>query len=93
MFIGTHSATGPADSEPMKEHGAPSCDRTVQEFEAFPPRCQRCDKHLKYGVKNKSISISLISIYDKFNDFGVNPSTEMVLINVTNDILFRQWTL
>lgn len=47
VFISTHSATGPADSEPMKAHGAPSSDITVQEFEAFPPRCQRCDKHLQ----------------------------------------------
>lgn len=47
VSIGTYSATGPADNEPMKLQGAPSSDNTVQEFEAFPPRCQRCDKHLQ----------------------------------------------
>lgn len=31
----------------MKAHGAPSKDRTVQVLEAFPPRCQRCDRHLQ----------------------------------------------
>lgn len=43
----TYSAAGPGASEPMKEQGAPSSDSTVQELEAFPPRCQRCDRHLR----------------------------------------------
>lgn len=59
VLIITHSATGPADSEPMKAQEAPSSDSTVQEFEAFPPRCQRCDKHLQVQrMKNESVSIT-----------------------------------
>lgn len=45
----TYSAAYPGASEPMKEQGAPSSARTVQELEAFPPRCHRCDKHLQGG--------------------------------------------
>lgn len=50
VSVNTHSAVRPAAREPMKAHGAPSSDSTVQELDAFPPRCHRCDKHLNTGV-------------------------------------------
>lgn len=53
----THSATGPADNDPMKALDAPSSDRTVHEFEAFPPLCQRWDKHLHKHVEHKDIAV------------------------------------
>lgn len=46
-MIVTYSAICPADSEPMKAGDAPSSDSTVHMFDAFPPLCQRCDKHLQ----------------------------------------------
>ena len=34
-------------SVPKNSQGAPNCDRTVQLFEALPPRCHRIETHLK----------------------------------------------
>lgn len=62
VLISTHSATGPVDSEPMKAQEAPSSDSTVQEFEAFPPRCQCCDKHLMTSSINVIDYLSMFSI-------------------------------
>jgi len=43
----TYSATGPGAKDPINAHGAPSRDKTVHVFDAFPPLCHLWDKHLQ----------------------------------------------
>lgn len=59
LMTWTHSATGPPASEPMKALDAPRSDRTVHELDAFPPRCQRWDKHLHRRTNSHDITSSV----------------------------------
>lgn len=70
----THSATGPADNDPMKALDAPSSDRTVHEFEAFPPLCHRWDKHLHKHVEHKDIAVPSMYRHDIFHHPSIHPS-------------------
>jgi hypothetical protein len=37
-------------SVPKNSQGAPNCDRTVQLFDALPPRCHRIETHLQKKI-------------------------------------------